>query len=640
MTFRQFAFNNVKRNTRAYLSYFLSCMFAVIVFFMYTVVIFHPQIATYDFIDAVKLGIIVSEIIIYLFSFLFVLYSTAAFIKSRKKEYGILTTLGISKLQLNRMLILENTIIGLASIFAGILVGALFTKLFLMIFSFILGTGEVFSFYLSWKAIAITVLLFFIMFEVNSLLVVFTLRTKSIMEVFRGAKAPRKKPRFSWILSILALAAVVYSYYLAYTSDMISIMYRMFIILALIIPGTYFLFTQFSIALTSFLQRRKGIFYKHLNLLIISDLTYKLKDNARLLSMVTILSAVAFTSSGVLYGFFQSIEDETERFVPHDFSLVAEGEENKQTFIESIKQVETIFHETNTPFQSLKVPAIKTTSVSSSPYWDNVELIAFSYSNYQKMMEVNDQEPPSPIEDDQALLLTQPILSSYIPQIPNKLRFNSGKNQTELEIKTGKNTINATILATNALIVPDAVFTKFKQSGKQFFYYTAHIPNWIQHIDEIEKAEAAVTSPNIFPDSKAGMYTSFKKTMSYLFFFGIFISVLFFLAAGSILYFRMYQGIDNDVAHYYSLYRIGLTDKEMRQIATRQLAFLFFLPFLVAVIHAGFAYKALQNMLVSSVFIPSVYIISFYFIVHFINFIFIRNFYLSKLKKTWRASTL
>lgn len=97
MTFIQFAFNNVKRNTRAYLSYFLSCMFSVMVFFMYAVAVFHPDIAEYEFRDIVQRGIIASEVIIYGFSFLFVLYSTGSFIKSRKKEYGLLTTLGISK---------------------------------------------------------------------------------------------------------------------------------------------------------------------------------------------------------------------------------------------------------------------------------------------------------------------------------------------------------------------------------------------------------------------------------------------------------------------------------------------------------------------------------------------------------------
>jgi putative ABC transport system permease protein len=634
MTFKQFAFNNVKRNTRAYLSYFLSCMFAVIVFFMYAVVIFHPQIEKYDFEEVVRSGILVSEVIIYLFSSLFVLYSTATFIKSRKKEYGILTTLGISKSQLNRMLITENTIIGLASIIAGILVGALLTKLFLMIFSAILNTGEILPFYLSWKAIGITVALFFIMFEINSLLVVFTLRTKSIMEVFRGAKALRKTPRFSWIISILAIAAVFYAYYLAYTADMLSILYRMFIILVLIIPGTYFLFTQFSIAFTSFLRKKKKFFYRNLNLLIISDLTYKLKDNARLLSMVTILSAVAFTSSGVLYGLFQSIEQETERFVPQDFTIITKGTENKELFEESIAKAEKIFTESFTPFESVITFPIQAKSQHKISYWDDISFTVFSYADYKKMLQLNNLAVPNPPGNGYALVLVDDIIRPSIDPVPKRLTFRIGNEQIEQNVTVFKNkTMNSTIYGMYTLVLPDATFKKYQQNGEQLLYYTAKIPNWEKHIKTVEKVQAAIDQEHIYTDSRAGIYTDMEESVSYLFFFGIFISVLFFLAAGSILYFRMYQEIDKDIKYYYSLYRIGLTNQEMRQIATRQLAFLFFLPFLIAVVHAGFAFKTLQNILVSSVLLPSIYIILFYFIVHFINFIFIRNIYISKLKR-------
>jgi len=45
MTFIQFAVNNVKRNTRVYLAYFLSSVFTIMVFFSFAVNLFHPVIA-------------------------------------------------------------------------------------------------------------------------------------------------------------------------------------------------------------------------------------------------------------------------------------------------------------------------------------------------------------------------------------------------------------------------------------------------------------------------------------------------------------------------------------------------------------------------------------------------------------------
>lgn len=638
MTFKRFVFNNVKRNTRQYLSYFLSCMFAVTVFFMYAVIMFHPDISGQQFSNVMQRGIIVSEVIIYLFSFFFVLYSTGSFIKSRKKEYGLLTTLGISKSQLNGMLILENTIIGIASIVTGLLLGALFTKLFLMVFSAVLGINQILPFYLSIRAIALTALVFFIMFEVNSLAVVWTLRTDSIMEVFRGAKAPKKTPKFSWILSILSLSAISVAYYLAYTSSIVSMLFRMIPILILIIPGTYFLFTQFSIAITSLLKRKKTFYYKWLHLLTLSDLTFKFRGNAKLLFFVTILSAVAFTSSGVLYGLFQSVETESESFMPQDVSLIGKGETNKAAFQKEVAHIKNEFEERNIPFEALKMTSIKVT-VNSAQTWNNTPVMLYSYSNYKKAMKLQGTRTRVDMNNNKAVvLLPGPISDSLssMMNFPEKSILASDTKQIEFRIETAMAHLNGNRYSSYNVIVSDNVYKQFflnANDNEVYYNLIMNIPNWTAYAEETNNILMQVDLDIAYPDSQANFYLKMKQSVSYLFFFGIFISVLFFLAAGSILYFRLYQDIDNDLHHFHSLYRIGLTEKEMKKIASRQLGLLFFIPFFVATVHAGFAYKALQNMLVSSIFLPSIIIISIYFIVHLINYVFIRNIYTAKLKK-------
>lgn len=43
MTFRQFAYRNVIRNRRIYAAFFMASMFSVMVFFMYSMLLFHPK---------------------------------------------------------------------------------------------------------------------------------------------------------------------------------------------------------------------------------------------------------------------------------------------------------------------------------------------------------------------------------------------------------------------------------------------------------------------------------------------------------------------------------------------------------------------------------------------------------------------
>ncbi len=611
-------------------------MFAVTVFFMYAVVIFHPSIREYEFHNVVQSGIIASQVMIYGFSFIFVLYSTGTFVKSRKKEYGLLTTLGIKKSQLNRLLILENTMIGLAAILAGIAVGALLTKLFLMVFSAILGIGDILPFHLSLRAIGLTIILFFVMFELNTLAVVWTLRTNSIMEVFRGSTKSNRKPTFSWFISVFALAAVLYAYYLAYTADITTIGARMFPILAFIIPGTYFLFTQLSIATTSIFKKNKFFLYRNLNLLTISDLAFKLKENARILFIVTILSAVAFTSSGVLFNLFRSVEAETVRFVPQAVSLISNENANLEDFKKTIENVEAQFQDKFIPYESMLASTIPAEMESNSPNWDTTPIMIYSYSDYQKMMDLKDEEKLRHPKFSEAILLSQDLVNRFTAKVPDSLTIKVGQTNTDLAIHREASPLSSSISTNVQLIVSDKRYEQFIQAADASsvrYNYVMHIPNAFDYATETEDVLNRVNTEIAYADSQADFYLMMRQTMSYLFFFGIFISVLFFLAAGSILYFRMYQDIDKDLKHYYSLYRIGLTSKEMKKIAGKQLALLFFLPFSVAAIHAGFAFKALQNILVSNVLLPSIFVYLLYFAVHFINFIIIRNIYTTKLNK-------
>ena len=84
VTFRQFAFNNVLRNKGVYAAYFLSSLFSVLVFFVYAVFAFHPALSKVN--PNVSLGLHLAEGIIYVFSFIFVLVSMSAFLKSRKRN--------------------------------------------------------------------------------------------------------------------------------------------------------------------------------------------------------------------------------------------------------------------------------------------------------------------------------------------------------------------------------------------------------------------------------------------------------------------------------------------------------------------------------------------------------------------------
>jgi putative ABC transport system permease protein len=88
---------------------------------------------------------------------------------------------------------------------------------------------------------------------------------------------------------------------------------------------------------------------------------------------------------------------------------------------------------------------------------------------------------------------------------------------------------------------------------------------------------------------------------SIMLFVALLIGTVFFIAAGSFLYFRLYADLDYDRRQFATIAKIGLTDLELTRIVTRQLALLFFVPIGFAVVHSVFAFIALQKFFFLSI---------------------------------------
>ncbi len=167
MTFRQFAFNNVLRNKRLYIAYFLSSMFTVMVFFTFAIFAFHPAFSDGAINQNALFGMLAAGGIIYVFSFFFVLYSMSAFLQSRKKEFGLLMMLGATNKQIRLMVFLENILIGFFATVGGILTGLVFAKAILLVAENVLIISESLNFYFPTLAIVITFISFMFLFYLN-----------------------------------------------------------------------------------------------------------------------------------------------------------------------------------------------------------------------------------------------------------------------------------------------------------------------------------------------------------------------------------------------------------------------------------------------------------------------------------------
>ncbi|MGM9925808.1 MAG: FtsX-like permease family protein [Bacillus sp. (in: firmicutes)] len=657
MNFRQFALTNLKRNTRSYAAYFLSSAFSITIFFMYAAFIFHPDIiaGTLDMDaassspsrEAMQGTVIIAEWIIFAFSFIFVLYSMNAFLHSRKKEFGLLSLLGITKGQLNKLIFIENNIIGLFAIAVGILTGTLFFKLFLMAVSAAFSLPATLPFIIAPKAIFVTAGLFFLLFEVICFITLFTVRNNNISELLYSIKKPKKYPAYSMVLSVISLLTIGTGYYLAYQANLFEMIVLMIPITALVTFGTYFLFTQCSILVIRLLQKRRSSYLRSTNLLTVSDLAFKLKDNARVLFIVSILSAVAFTSSGVLFSIVKNMEAEVEARYPQSIALSTAT--NLEAYNKAKQQLTKALQDKGIAYEGREMKlmearylfnpdGVKTPlGITFNTDKEETGIHLLSEDDYNAWARFNDKKTVD-LREKQALYVPPTPDEGVVFYTQDRIKISIDQRSYVLEMGYSRQQALAPMpLTSETLIVSKEIYKQIEKGHNpenDVTYYGIHLPDWRNNVETILDISQNITlEKGLYFDSRADMMKIYKSTFHLPFFIGFFISALFFLAAASILYFRLYNEIDNDLIHYHALYRIGLTQAEMKSIITKQILLLFLAPFVVAVFHAGFAFKALNNMLAGSVAGPSITIISAFFALQMMYFFVVRTLYFKKLKQ-------
>lgn len=644
MTFRQFVFRNVVRNKRTYAAYFLSSSFSVMIFFVCALFIFNPKITDETYYPAVEQAMVGAELIMYIFSFFFVLYSVSSFLKTRKREFGVLFMHGMTQGQFNTMVFLENMIIGIGSILAGMTSGIITGKLFLMLGSAFLGVPTL-PFHLSLQAIGLTVGGYMLLFIVISLFTSLLLRPVTLIELFRSGQKPKAEAKVSPLLSMLAAVLLLVSYSLAATTTSASLIYRMFPVTLMTIIGTYLLYTQLSIFLVRLLKRNRLFTWSRTRLISLSGLNYRLKDNAQMLFMVTIVLAVSFCSVGV----FASIPILTKQF-NEDFPAAVGymAKDGDPSEFEHLQDIQQELNERSISFESISLP-IKYVEVVSSTMKNPPDLLPLlSFSDYRRTAEMAgfpfDEQPLT--GNDALVLVNSQNNRTHIRERAQASYTLRGSEAEVTEIGYTRHVAVPEYLLPElyevsllgGLVVSDSRFAQISSPARTDRYTGFYVQDFLQtegiasHLTN--KGVVRYEMDETYALTVSGtMFALMSSQYSMMLFAALLVGTVFFIAAGSFLYFRLYADLDYDFRFYATVSRMGLTDREFSRIVTGQLALLFFVPIGIAILHSIFAFIALQSYFFLSIAAEMGVVLIGFLIAQILYFLFIRSQYLRKLKK-------
>lgn len=629
MNLSYIAYKNVKFHARQYLSYFLSCTFAVWLFFQYVSLLFHPilqeKVVPKQFVMLMYLiqGFIV------LFSFLFISYTQSAFLRNRKKDIGLFQILGMDVGHITRLLFWENMLIGSASILLGIGLGIITSKLFFLIVTRVLELPRIIPFHFSLYALMVTVLLFLFLFGSISLRNYLFIRRVSIAELFRQVVKPKKAPTFSIIWLLLACCALSIAYVLMWQTPANELMWRMPIIFICMIVGTYLLFTQISVAIVEKLLKTKSFFYRGKNLFILSELRFRLKDYAKILFLVTILSSAVLSSVGVSFTYYVDAERLAAEQSPYHLNIVGEpgGVTPQVVKQETRKHGFSITGEWHLPFINLSNQSI--VGLPRMSYLTSV-------STYNQLL-TNKNLPPIKLSKDEALFArSSGIWRDGMVSIPEHV-VQIGKQKVRIQREFHGTIFNESIVTTNLLVVSDQVFQQLQKefSKQQLLVHAYRFSDWkgshsllTDLIQWIEEKENRTIYPYETLNGTAITHQLLKEIFAPLMFMSLLIGILFFLASGSILYFRLFTEVDYDQKQMNVLDKLGISKKEVKGILSWQVRLLFYLPFFVSIIHSAFALRLFSQLFDQPVWSTYMIIVGGYFIVYSLYYFWTRKNYI------------
>lgn len=629
MNLRDFAKNNIIRDKETYIGYWLSCMFTVFVFFIFSVNQFHPELNQGPGAVATIMGS--AQVIVVLFAIFFLGLSINSFLARRESMFGVLLMMGMSKKQLRRLIIIENMIIGFSAIIVGILLGLAFGHILVLLMANIINLSSI-SFYFPIKSIIVTIIAFSMLFFLIAFFRSQVILKRPIYNLLDVNQNEYGSIRYSRFLSITAIILILLGYALANIHlinrlipqgfDMLNTLQNSdilhILIGGLVTIGMFLFFTQFSKYFTDKVRRNEEYYLKDTRALWVSELRYRLSSNSKTMFISALLLTVAFITTIGTIALNSTAADEVSETTPFDISYFSFQPNEKEE--DNIELINSNLSESGISFQLNSVSILQKDNQGKEII---ISLDDYnSASNESEKIELTGNEVVSLSNggSKKEISITDNVKFTIVDNRPNI--FDSYRYR-------------------DIYVVNNELFSQlsqiFEHRQTAFLYHFSDITT-----DEQARQAARVNREFLGSGlSEGNDFLLIQKiervdleryTYQVLTYIGIMLSVIFILAAGSLIYFRLLSNIRGSSPTYTNLYKIGLSINKIQEVQRKQFTILFFAPLLFAIVNTIFAVNMLSYLLTASIWKQTILIALVLLLIQILYFYFMDNRFKAKIE--------
>lgn len=600
-----------------YIPFVLSCILTIMMYYMVSSLSMNPNMMNMIGGDVMQQILSLGIYVITVFAVIFLFYTNSFLIKRRKREFGLFNILGMEKKHISIVIALESMIVFLVSMVLGIGIGILLDKAFYLLIAKMLNASIALGFYISYQSIVNSIILFLIIFVLMYLFSLIQINLSNPIELLHGDQHGEKEPKTKWLLAIIGLICLGTGYYMSVSiQDPVTAFAFFMVAVILVVIGTYMLFTAGSIVILKLLRKNKRYYYKTNHFISVSNMIYRMKQNAVGLGNICILSTMVLVMLSTTISLWVGMNDIIETRFPRDITVSINSVDSNQALYTiddmnyAIEQA-GIQTEDELVYRTLSVSAFNqgntytfgNENMSLQDISNVVVLYFITLDDYNRTEGTNVSLAPDEV-----------------------LVFPSGKQFDHKTIDIASNTFKvkgildsikadsnySANLQNSMFVVVDSMDTLFmiddlqKQAyGDNASYIHTSYDFNLSKSEGMSVKEATDALIANYPgdttymmvDTQEGNYEDLLSLYASFLFIGIFLSFLFIMATVLIMYYKQITEGYEDKKRFEIMQKVGLDKREVKKTINSQVLTVFFLPLVVAAIHIVFAFPMIEKML-------------------------------------------
>ena len=627
------AAQSLKLNRRFFVPYILSLMGNVAAFYIMSALVNDPGVQDmtpgrtngYYYVQMMmSMGMFVA----FVFSVIFVFYINGFLMKQRKRELGLYNILGMGKNHIAALMLLEGLYVGVIGIAGGLAVGMLLHKLVTLLLYRALDFGVPLGFYISWKGLTETAILFAGLIAATVLVNLVKIQVSRPIELLRGGNVGEREPKTRWLMTLLGILTLGGGYFIAVrTSSGVEAIAFYFVAVFLVIIGTYCLFTAVSVFVLKALRRNKKFYYRTGPFISVSGMLYRMKQNAVGLANICILCTMVMVMISGTLSLWLGTEDISQQLYPSDLQirvryyldeedpfnppviltdaenyinsegvtvtgertmatvrfgvgLDADGVFHTNTRADEIVSIYSVDVLTASAYTDLTGETVNLQSDEVMVYGTGLSTLEFRWDNRDD----GEEKHPATVFQVVRNLRESPWFS---PQISNQM----------------------------CLIVADeSVLTELYQAQLAAYGEEASLLDWYAYLDlNCSDEECQRLTEDYWEGNKTDYGAGRWEYMSWnssgqgrselyglaggFLFLGLFLGFIFLMATVLIIYYKQISEGYEDKRRFEIMQKVGLSREEVRTAIRSQVLMVFFLPIVVAAIHIAFDFNMVEKLL-------------------------------------------